>query len=158
MGTNNVASLERDMMSRKSAAAVTLYTGDDEDAKRYKVKLSGKDVDVLASLEGVARAKLWKRSLLHSVKLTGSQGKQAIGIKSRVRLFDDDESRQTQKLKSLVTVERKGGDISLGWSVSHAMDITDVKYADKIKTTVDFKTPLRDFRAASVVAGVKLDV
>ena len=66
MGKNNVASLERDMMARKSAAAVTLYAGDDDDEKRYKVKLSGKDVDVLGSLEGVARAKLWKRWVLIS--------------------------------------------------------------------------------------------
>ena len=39
---------------------------DDDDEKRYKVKLSGKDVDVLGSLEGVARAKLWKRWVLIS--------------------------------------------------------------------------------------------
>ena len=63
-------------------------------------------------------------------------------MKSRVRLFEGDESKQTQKLKSLVTVERKGGDVALGWSLSHAMHVADVKYADKIKTTVDFKVPL----------------
>ena len=102
------------------------------------------------------------RSLLHSVKLTGSQTRQAVGVKSRVRLFEGDESKQTQKLKSLVTVERKGGDVALGWSLSHAMHVADVKYADKIKTTVDFKVPLSGggggLGGASVVAGVKLDV
>ena len=157
LGKNNVVWLERDMMARRSSASATLYAGGDDDDKRYKLKLSGKDVDMINSLEGVARAKLWKRSLLHSVKVTAGVGKQTIGVKSRIRLFEDDEAKQTQKLKSLLTVENAKGDVKLGWSVSHAMDVADVKCASKVKTTVDVKVPLTGAGSASVVAGVKLD-
>lgn len=158
LGKNNVVSLERDMMARRSSASVTLYAGDDDDNKRYKFKISGKDVDMVNSVEGVARAKLWKRSMLHSIKVTGSTGKQTVGVKSRVRLFEDDESKQMQKIKSLLTLENKGGNLGLGWNVSHAMDVTDVKLADKVKTTVDVKVPLTGGGSMSVVAGVKLDM
>jgi hypothetical protein len=158
LGKNNVVSLERDMMARRSSASATLYAGGEDDDRRYKVKLSGKDVDVVNSLEGVARAKLCKGSLLHSVKVTAGMGKQTLGVKSRVRLFEEDEAKETHKVKSLLTLENAKGGVKLGWSVSHAVSVADVKYASQIKTTVDVKVPLAGGGSASVVAGVKLDV
>ncbi len=158
LGKNNVISLERDMMARRSSASATLYAGGEEDDKRYKVKISGKDADVVNSLEGVARAKLWKGSLLHSVKVTAGTGKQALGVKSRVRLFEEDEAKQTHKVKSLLTLENAKGGLKLGWSVSHAVGVSDVKYASQVKTTVDVKVPLAGGDSASVVAGFRVNV
>lgn len=158
LGKNNVISLERDMMARRSSASATLYAGGEEDDKRYKVKISGRDADVVNSLEGVARAKLWKGSLLHSVKVTAGTGKQALGVKSRVRLFEEDEAKQTHKVKSLLTLENAKGGLKLGWSVSHAVGVSDVKYASQVKTTVDVKVPLAGGDSASVVAGFRVDV
>jgi hypothetical protein len=158
LGKNNVASIERDMMARQSGAALTLYAGSDDDDKRYKLKLSGKDRGVIQSLEGVARAKLWKKSLLHSIKVQGGAKRQVVGVKSRVR-FNDDNSEQKQRIKSLLSLERKsGGDMTLGWNVAHMMHLQDVKSLDKVKTSVDIKVPLNGTANPSVVLGVKVDV
>ncbi len=61
-------------------------------------------------------------------------------------------------MKSLLTLENAKGGLKLGWSVSHAVGVSDVKYASQVKTTVDVKVPLEGGDSASVVAGFRVDV